>query len=493
MKYEVKKAKAILLDNATLFDIHKLSEYKEVDNCVAYLFDILSKKIDKFKRKNPSKNKSQLKTLIINLYKNYLDDKTRFVSINLGKSYYENLESRYNKLFISSIMIDIVHALDELGFIKINKGYFSPQKSRMSRIIGTTKLFNLFTKHQFSTQMIQTSLEKELIVMRDFVDGKKTDIPYKDTPLTNQWREDLKKYNELLAKTYIDIPEFSDKGIKLPSKRNNDQTYTVSLNQSDKVVQRIFNNNSWKDGGRFYGGWWQRIPSQYRSRIHFFGIPTSELDFSGLHINLLYLICKKELPSLDPYDIDGIGTYGLNRQIVKIILLHIINAKSRKSAVKSITMTINFDTTLYEYVSHNKLDYLSFIDEILITHKSIKKYFFSGQGIKLQNLDAMMAEAVINHFTNIGIPILCIHDSFVIAADKTKDLELIMKDKFIKIIESLGLESEGIGLSTKGIPLELFQHWLSRPEYRDIMIDKILKLPYDFPIWTKKLDSFKKR
>ena len=49
MKYEVKKAKAILLNNATLFDIHKLSEYKEVDNFVAYLFDILSKKIDKFR------------------------------------------------------------------------------------------------------------------------------------------------------------------------------------------------------------------------------------------------------------------------------------------------------------------------------------------------------------------------------------------------------------------------------------------------------------
>ena len=31
--------------------------------------------------------------------------------------------------------------------------------------------------------------------MRDIVDGKKTDIPYKDTPLTNQWRDDLKKYN----------------------------------------------------------------------------------------------------------------------------------------------------------------------------------------------------------------------------------------------------------------------------------------------------------
>ena len=61
MKYDVKKAKAILLDNATLFDIHKLSEYKEVDNCVVYLFDILSKKIDKFKRKNPSKKQVPIK------------------------------------------------------------------------------------------------------------------------------------------------------------------------------------------------------------------------------------------------------------------------------------------------------------------------------------------------------------------------------------------------------------------------------------------------
>jgi hypothetical protein len=49
MEHEVNKEKAIRLDNSTLFDIHKLSEYKEVDNCVAYLFDILAIKIDKFK------------------------------------------------------------------------------------------------------------------------------------------------------------------------------------------------------------------------------------------------------------------------------------------------------------------------------------------------------------------------------------------------------------------------------------------------------------
>ena len=32
---KLKRLRQLLLDNATLFDIHKLSEYKEVDNCVA--------------------------------------------------------------------------------------------------------------------------------------------------------------------------------------------------------------------------------------------------------------------------------------------------------------------------------------------------------------------------------------------------------------------------------------------------------------------------
>ena len=104
-----------------------------------------------------------------------------------------------------------------------------------------------------------------------------------------------------------------------------------------------------------------------------------------------------------------------------------------------------------------------------------------------------MAEAVINHFTSLGIPILCIHDSFVIAADKTKDLDEVMTEKYEQVLKSLGLGSDIIRLSTKGMPVGLFQQWLSRPEYRDTWIDNMIKLSYDYPIWAKKLDSFNKR
>jgi len=54
------------------------------------------------------------------------------------------------------------------------------------------------------------------------------------------------------------------------------------------------------------------------------------------------------------------------------------------------------------------------------------KYFYSNAGVRLQNLDAQIAESIINHFTRNGIPILCIHDSFVMNPDQSGDLRNIM-------------------------------------------------------------------
>ena len=39
----------------------------------------------------------------------------------------------------------------------------------------------------------------------------------------------------------------------------------------------------------------KEYPVNIEARIHFSGMPTSELDFSGLHINLIYLLCKTDL------------------------------------------------------------------------------------------------------------------------------------------------------------------------------------------------------
>jgi len=488
-----KQTKAIALDNSSLFDIHKLSHYKEVDHVVNHLFKMLCEKNPVFLRKNASKNKSQLKTLIVNLYLNYVNDQKRFTSVYLKKSYYDDLEERYNQLYISKILIPLIHELVSSGYLIIYKGFYSLKKSKMTRIRGSSKLFNLFKSNKFHEFMIEDSDKQELIILRDEINGKQIDIPYNDDDHENipVWRDNLKKYNELLKKTFIDIPQYSQSGIKLPHRKNKKQFTTIHLNQWDKTVQRIFSNGKWTDGGRFYGGWWQRIPSKYRNQIRFFNTPSSEIDYSGLHINLLYVIVNKKMTLDDPYTIPEIANEGFNRQIIKLILLNIINAEDDQKAIKAIRQKINFNEPLREYVANNQVDWESFIDIIKHAHSPIKDYFNTGKGIELQNFDSMIAEEVINEFTNQNIPILCIHDSFVISSQYVKNLEIVMKEKFDLVCEKLDLKSKGTKLKSDGLQDGLFESWLYKPEYKDTFIDNMIKVEFNYPVWAKKLELFK--
>lgn len=47
-------------------------------------------------------------------------------------------------------------------------------------------------------------------------------------------------------------------------------------------------------------------------------------------------------------------------------------------------------------------------------HALLAKYFYSGAGMKAANQDARIALEVIEHFISDEIPILAIHDSFIV-------------------------------------------------------------------------------
>ena len=71
-----------------------------------------------------------------------------------------------------------------------------------------------------------------------------------------------------------------------------------------------------------------------------------------------------------------------------------------------------------------------FMDKFLEVHKPISKYLCSegNTGLKLMYKDAKIAVDVINHFVKQNIPILCMHDSFIIE-EKYKDelMEVMLK------------------------------------------------------------------
>ena len=132
-------------------------------------------------------------------------------------------------------------------------------------------------------------------------------------------RAALNDYNALLAKTDISLPNAPPEGIP-----NAAETRFIKPDFTAKFVRRIFNNGSWEEGGRFYGGWWQRIPWQWRVQISVNGASDGsvEVDYSGHHIVLLYALEGADFRRInrrDPYrlpDFDRInGTEGHYKRV----------------------------------------------------------------------------------------------------------------------------------------------------------------------------------
>ena len=64
-------------------------------------------------------------------------------------------------------------------------------------------------------------------------------------------------------------------------------------------LHRVFNRGDFELGGRFYSAHWQNISNRHQLTIN--GHETLELDFTSIHIRLLYQEVGKKMPD-DPYD-----------------------------------------------------------------------------------------------------------------------------------------------------------------------------------------------
>ena len=499
--------KAEALDNSSLFDVHVWAsdEAKEVNNAVHIIYQQLVTDGD-FKGQFKVRRR-HVKTLLLDLYIKWLTDPKKYVSIYLRHEYYEKLVSRYNKLHISSTTTIIVHALRNSGYIEFEKGhYWDPlrnlqeaksKKSHVTRIRATRKLIDLIKRVKIKPEMVERVPNIETIILRkyDLEKSRSIDCKYNDISERIEWRKSLVAYNNLLRKTYIDIPNAPPEGI--PCKqgaraiRKKKKPRRVRITQYEKFVRRIFNNERWDHGGRFYGGWWQRIPEKWREQIRIWNSPIQERDYKGLHISLLYKI-EHETMVGDPYVLDDYENTDEMRSFLKKALLSAINAKNIGEAVKVLNMEINFDLDTYGWIREEKIDLKKLILALRDKHPKIKDHFFNAKGIELQNIDALMAQNIIDKFTSEGVPVLCIHDSFIIRADKAEALEKQMTIAFNEAMDQMGLDSNSRPETDfDGMETGLFHAMMTRPEWIDLKT-AFYKEKNNYPEWDKKMQEFKK-
>ena len=435
--------------NSEPLDVHTWSEHPEIKALCDDLYETagLSTLEAKGNRKAKRTIKESLRVLILDLYVKWLKDPSISIGFSKGKDAY-TVGSRYNGLFIPRKIIEVEELLAQAGYIEELPHFHSKDgqgRSYTTRIRHTEALSELFNKLTMDLHDIDTHANEECIVLHDkYVDDPDDDtnkkIEYDDKDLSpdelaliNTIRSQLQAYNSLLKRTFIDIPSFTSATFTRTIKNGKyeGRKQTISLGPDNKFVIRVFNGGlagKWQLGGRFYRGWWQQIDKEDRSKIYINDQPTLEVDFKALHPNLLSNEMGLRL-SGDPYDLgelilpEVITTLESQRGYLKLLVLMGINADSDKKAYQAFRNNDRKDR-IGQSLTDSQLSKL--LGAFIKKYPQFDGVLNTGQALRLMNIDSKIANLVIDHFTQKDIPILCIHDSFIIQYDKEPELRRIL-------------------------------------------------------------------
>lgn len=103
-------------------------------------------------------------------------------------------------------------------------------------------------------------------------------------------------------------------------------------------------------------------------------------------------------------------------------------------------------------------------------HPHLADCLCADLGIGLMNLDSLIAEIVQRYFTGRGIPVLSVHDSFIIDYTHVGDLKRIMGLAALHVVgKPLAIEAIGLGLDEisddPAVVLD-YQTWRETPRGR---------------------------
>ncbi len=455
-------------------DVHRWSDHPEAirlaDQLWAKFFPDLVGEDSRPGPKPKTSFRHQLRVLILDLWVAWKEDPELSIGVPLSSNAWDTT-SRYNALHISKKIIPLIKRLRYEGLVDFAHGSYGgvyAPANRNSRIRASAKLVAYFEKCDLQLRQVTHHPDQECIILKaqDDLEATAKPIDYQDTDQTRAMRQVVRNYNALLSKTFIDIPSLDGPYVErlVTSGPRTGEIERVSTDPSRTFVRRIFSRGSWKKNGRFYGGWWQQINRKERSRIFLNDVPTIEIDFKGLHVAILSHEQGVELVG-DPYELDE-GTVagaskGAQRKVVKQLVLTCLNARSHKSAYAAFREGWPPDHVA-KNMKNKELDKVLAV--FLAKHPHLTDSICSDQGIRLMNLDSQIAERVIRLYTAARVPILCVHDSFIVPYDRAERLRTMMKNASRAVVgKELEVASDEAGLDEMAhLPHEVqldFIHW----------------------------------
>jgi Mn-dependent DtxR family transcriptional regulator len=303
-------------------------------------------------------------------------------------------------------VVSMMDKLHKEGLLEMKKGYQVGTESRQTRIWPTERLLSHFRELSHWGVIY---VPVNLVELRD-EKGRLKD--YKDTHKTRRIRSILERANRVNQAADI---------------RHGRQVLKASLvavfNRKFTLYGRLHTR-----GYRHYQGY----SEDERAKITINGESVIELDYSGMHPHLLYAKEGVQFRG-DPYSI--IDDRPEVRPFLKQILLCMLNAKDELAAERA--------ANYWLYRNHEERESLKemgitragpLMEAFRQKHERIDHYFCSGAetALRVMNLDATIALDIVDHFSGQGIPILAIHDSFIVQEGHCDELLEAMKRAYSK-------------------------------------------------------------
>jgi hypothetical protein len=347
----------------------------------------------------------------------------------------------------------------------LQNGFYDHAKKlgRQTRLYASNDLIGLFHYVPDNFNMIDRLPPRETIQLKD---AKKQETDYPESDETTEMRKNLFRYNKFIKKQQVGLYLNHDTPCTVNllnsskskllhgyssiisinsntvSSSNNNLVYSSISTMTNKVrdilkdnsklkltdmtslqhydidnitillkyelLKRVFNNSSFDEGGRFYGAGHIFLNEEDRKLLTINDNPTVELDYSAHHIRMLYHIIGMEYND-DPYGI--LCESKADRKMYKLVQLVSINSSGLHEAVMAIR-----DVFRRKQIPHDLTNkaIITLIERFQEAHHPIEDFLFSGIGLKLQNRDSKITEAILMRLMKQNIPCLPVHDSYIV-------------------------------------------------------------------------------
>ena len=292
-------------------------------NLEVEFINFVLKEINYEKEKNLIFDK-HLKFLILELFYCWLESNNQMLSVSMSKRGYLS-NSRYNPNKISSYTIRVINFLKKENYIQFYPGFFDSirKKSRLSRIKATNKLVNLFKNIKLPTKIKINHPSREYVIKTD---GRKK-IEYSDDFETQEVKEIIFNYNELISKTIIDIPLLEEQFIN----RHDNKKIIISKTASN--ANYMFQGTPFKKF-KIEGCWWNRIDVEFLAiYAKFFIVNDSPTVFFDLS-EKFNIFLKKKIGIENIFKKKDLEIFG--RSQICYLIVKAVNSKNFESFFRSV-------------------------------------------------------------------------------------------------------------------------------------------------------------